>query len=151
MEQIEKVARILRVARSWLGTPYQHQASLKGVGCDCLGLVRGIWREVEGKEPESTPAYSSTWAEVNSREQLLDASSRHFAEVPTMAIQLGDVIVFRIRPRSAAKHMGILSETNKFIHAYDGNSVVESGLSNFWKQRIAGVFRFPCVVKGGAK
>ena len=28
----------------WIGTPYRHQASLKGVGCDCLGLVRGVWR-----------------------------------------------------------------------------------------------------------
>jgi len=27
--------------RDWIGTPYRHQASLKGVGCDCLGLVRG--------------------------------------------------------------------------------------------------------------
>jgi cell wall-associated NlpC family hydrolase len=25
---------IVAQARSWLGTPYRHQASLKGVGCD---------------------------------------------------------------------------------------------------------------------
>jgi hypothetical protein len=40
---------IIAAARSWLGTPYAHQASLKGVGCDCLGLVRGVWREVQGE------------------------------------------------------------------------------------------------------
>ena len=46
-------AEIVRAARSWIGTPYRHQASLKGVGCDCLGLLRGVWREVVGAEPEA--------------------------------------------------------------------------------------------------
>ncbi|MEM1422329.1 MAG: peptidase P60, partial [Pseudomonadota bacterium] len=31
-------------ASRWIGTPYRHQASLRGVGCDCLGLLRGVWR-----------------------------------------------------------------------------------------------------------
>ena len=43
--------RVISVARSWLGTPYHDQASLRGVGCDCLGLARGVWREVVGPEP----------------------------------------------------------------------------------------------------
>ena len=42
-------------ARRWLGTPYRHQASRMGVGCDCLGLVRGVWRSLYGAEPEATP------------------------------------------------------------------------------------------------
>lgn len=37
---------IVAETRDWIGTPYRHQASLKGVGCDCLGLVRGVWRAV---------------------------------------------------------------------------------------------------------
>ena len=46
---------IVEAARAWLGTPYHHQASLRGVGCDCLGLVRGVWRELYGPEPEAAP------------------------------------------------------------------------------------------------
>ncbi|MEE8633091.1 MAG: hypothetical protein V3S93_01305 [Methyloceanibacter sp.] len=49
-------------ARGWLGTPYHHQASVKGVGCDCLGLVRGLWRELCGPEPEAMPRYTRDWA-----------------------------------------------------------------------------------------
>jgi NlpC/P60 family putative phage cell wall peptidase len=49
---------IIAEARSWIGTPYHHQAALKGVGCDCLGLVRGVWRAVYGADPEHPPAYS---------------------------------------------------------------------------------------------
>jgi hypothetical protein len=48
----------VREARTWIGTPYRHQASVKGVGADCLGLVRGIWREVIGPEPAVVPPYS---------------------------------------------------------------------------------------------
>ncbi len=53
-------AAVVAAARNWLGTPYRHQASVKGVGADCLGLVRGVWREVAGEEPETVPAYSAT-------------------------------------------------------------------------------------------
>lgn len=47
--------RVVEIARRWIGTPYHHQASLKGVGCDCLGLVRGVYRELCGAEPEPMP------------------------------------------------------------------------------------------------
>ena len=59
-----------RRGAGWIGTPYRHQASLKGVGCDCLGLVRGVWRAVCGDEPEAVPAYSPDWAEASRRETL---------------------------------------------------------------------------------
>ena len=70
---------------TWLGTPYVHQASLKGVGSDCLGLVRGVWREVEGSEPQPVPSYSSTWSELDGAETLLRAAKRHFVEVEPSA------------------------------------------------------------------
>ena len=51
---------IVAAARRWIGTPYRHQASLIHVGCDCLGLVRGVWREVIGDEPEAAPPIRRT-------------------------------------------------------------------------------------------
>ena len=53
--EVSREQRIIAAARGWIGTPYRHQASLKGVGADCLGLVRGVWREVMGDEPEPPP------------------------------------------------------------------------------------------------
>jgi hypothetical protein len=64
---------IIAAARGWKGTPYHHQASLKGVGCDCLGLIRGVWRELHGAEPEVMPAYTKDWNEATGAEALLDA------------------------------------------------------------------------------
>ncbi|MDD3183389.1 MAG: hypothetical protein PHD48_11390, partial [Alphaproteobacteria bacterium] len=29
-------------ARAWLNTPFHHQASVKGAGCDCIGLIKGV-------------------------------------------------------------------------------------------------------------
>ena len=46
---------VVAVARRWLGTPYHDQASVPGVGCDCLGLARGVWREVVGPELFRSP------------------------------------------------------------------------------------------------
>ena len=59
-------ALVIAAVRGWLGTPYHDQASLKGVGCDCLGLVRGVWRELFGAEPLPLPPYSRDWGEAGS-------------------------------------------------------------------------------------
>lgn len=138
-------SRIVAEARAWIGTPYIHQASIKHVGCDCLGLVRGIWRELVGNEPEPTPAYSSDWAETGGREVLYAAAKAHFDQVDKCKIVTGDLLLFRLRVKSPAKHLGIYTGQNHFIHAYDASSVVESAMGDFWWRRIDSVFRFPGV------
>lgn len=136
--------RVLAVADSWIGTPYRHQACLKGVGCDCLGLVRGIWRELYGDEPELPPPYARDWAERGGEDRLMAAAERHFQPVASMAQALpGDMLLFRWRPEFAAKHVGILADADHFIHAYEAASVLRSALVPSWRRRIAGVFRFP--------
>ncbi|SIR15626.1 putative phage cell wall peptidase, NlpC/P60 family [Rhizobium sp. RU20A] len=136
--------RIVTIARGWIGTPYRHQASRKGVGCDCLGLVRGIWRDLYGKEPEDPVPYSADWAERGGAERLLEAAMRHFGPaLPLGDARAGDVIVLRWKTGAIAKHAGILSGPDMFIHAYEQAAVVESPLVSAWRRRIAGVFRFP--------
>ena len=135
---------IVDAARLWLGTPYHHQASLRGVGCDCLGLVRGVWRELYGSEPEVPAPYAPDWAERAGRERLLEAAERHFGAVlPVSALRPGDLIVFRWQDGAAAKHAGIAAPDDRFIHAYEQAAVIESPLVPSWRRRIAGVFRFP--------
>ena len=134
---------ILDIARDWIGTPYMHQTSLKGVGCDCLGLIRGVWREIYGGEPEKIPNYTSDWSEVNGQESLLLAAQKHCRPIVKEEIAAGDILLFRMRKNSPAKHMGILSGKDSFIHAYEGNNVVESPLNEFWIKAIAAGFEFP--------
>jgi len=140
--------RVISVARSWIGTPYRHQASTRGAGADCFGLVRGVWRELIGGEPELVPAYSPDWSEPQGEERLWSAARRHLVEQPVASAgpEPGEVILFRMRSGAVAKHLGILSEKTgleTFIHAYTHHGVVESPLSAPWRRRIVARFKFP--------
>jgi NlpC/P60 family putative phage cell wall peptidase len=134
---------IVAEARAWLGTPYRHQAAVRGVGCDCLGLVRGVWRAVHGAEPEPAPAYTADWAEASGRETMAEAAGRHMSALATSDVLPGDLLLFRWRPTLPAKHAGILVAPGRFIHAQQGAAVTEAALSPWWSRRIAFAFRFP--------
>lgn len=137
---------VLAEARGWIGTPYVHQASCKGAGCDCLGLVRGIWRALLGPEPETAPPYTMDWAEPQGEEVLWAAALRVLRPLAPCAPEPGDVLLFRMREGAIAKHLGIAADTGArptFIHAYSGHGVVESPLSAPWARRIAARFAFP--------
>ena len=138
-------AEIVAEALSWRGTPYQHQASLKGVGCDCLGLVRGVWRALLGPEPEEAPPYTPDWAEAAGSETLAEAAARHMAAVTPAEAGAGDVLLFRWRAGLPAKHAAILIGGDRFIHAQQGAAVATATLTPWWRRRIAGAFRFPGV------
>lgn len=137
---------IVDEARRWIGTPYVHQASCLGAGCDCLGLIRGVWRAVHGREPEAIPAYSMDWSEPQGEERLWRAAGRHLCPRPLSRAAMGDVVLFRMREGAVAKHLGIQSETGatpRIIHAYAGHGVVETALTGAWARRIVARFAFP--------
>lgn len=146
--------RVISAACSWLGTPYHDQASLKGVGCDCLGLARGVWREVVGPEPFPIPPYSRDWGESGPREVLADGARAMMIEVPVADATPGALILFRMMPRAIAKHVGILTgrtsrtAPDRFIHAYERLGVIEQPLTQAWRRRIAFAFLFPGSLSG---
>ena len=135
----------LSIARSFLGTPYRHQGSRKGVGCDCLGLVRGVWRALYGQEPEMPGAYSMDWYVRGGADRLWKAACRHLISIDLSAVQPGDVLLFRWRDQAPATHCGIVDEEGRLIHAYHGAAVVSSAMPHAWNRRIAGAFRFPAI------
>ena len=134
---------VLAEARTWIGTPYRHQASLRGSGCDCLGLVRGVWRALYTHEPEAVPAYSATWAEAGKTETLLNAATRHMQPLAIADAMPGDLLVFRWRVHVPAKHVGIMSGPARMIHAQENACVCDVDLSDWWQRHIAGAFQFP--------
>ncbi|MEO3387837.1 NlpC/P60 family protein [Mesorhizobium sp. CAU 1741] len=141
----DEASAALAEATRWLGTPYRHQGSTRGVGCDCLGLVRGIWRALYGCEPATPGPYAPDWAEAGGRDLLFDAARTHCRQKPQDEARPGDVLLFRWRPHYPAKHLGILASSDSFIHAYEGHAVMVSTLVPQWRRRIAGVFAFPPV------
>lgn len=136
-------AEIVATARDWLGTPYQHQASVKGVGSDCLGLLRGVWRAHLGAEPERAPPYTPDWAEIHGEETLMAAAERVLTEIPVNRALAGDVLLFRMGMGCPAKHCAVISRPGRIIHAYWGHCVVETRLVPWWRRRIAAAYQFP--------
>jgi NlpC/P60 family putative phage cell wall peptidase len=147
--------RIVAEARAWIGTPYRHQSSLKGIGCDCLGLLRGVFRATVGPEPELPPPYTPDWAEATGRDTLLEAAIRHLIRIDAEAsapgafalgeFAPGDVLLFRWRAGLPAKHAAIVTGDETMVHAHDGARVAEVAIAPWWRRRIAGVFAFPGV------
>jgi NlpC/P60 family putative phage cell wall peptidase len=140
--------RIIAAARGWLGTPYHDQASLRGVGCDCLGLARGVWREVVGPEPFPIPPYSRDWGEIGPREVLAEGARRMMPEIAVTDLQPSALVLFRMMPRAIAKHVGILTGPDSFIHAYERLGVIEEPLTNAWRRRVAFAFLFATTIDG---
>lgn len=142
--------RAVEIARDWIGTPYVHQASVKGAGTDCLGLLRGIWRGIYGHEPETVPPYTSDWAEPSREERLWAAARRHLQQLSEVVGSppegVGEVLLFRLREGAVAKHLGISAFSGSgwsFVHAYTGHGVIESPLSLPWQRRVVARFAFP--------
>jgi NlpC/P60 family putative phage cell wall peptidase len=136
-------AAVVTAARRWLGTPYHEQASVQGVGCDCLGLARGVWRTVVGPEPFPIPPYSRDWGETGPVEVLAEGARTAMLEIAPTAAGPGALVLFRMQQAAIAKHVGIVTTPDRFIHAYERLGVIEEPLTTAWRRRVAFAFVFP--------
>jgi len=132
--------QVVTAVRGWIGTPYLHQGALKGIGCDCLGLIIGVWRELGGEYSGSIPPYTSDWAEAIGRETLAEGFRQHLLEIETGEARAGDVVLFRWRGHLPAKHAAVLTEEKRMVHAQEGAFVTEVPVSDWWKRRMAYAF-----------
>jgi NlpC/P60 family putative phage cell wall peptidase len=133
-------------ARGWIGTPYRHRAAVKRAGCDCLGLIRGVWAEIGGPGEFALPPYTPDWGEPDRRECLWAALDAHLVPMVDGLPLPGEVLLFRMRAGAMGKHLGILTEGGlqpSFVHAHAGSGVIESRLSPPWQRRLVARFAFP--------
>lgn len=146
--------QIVESARSWIGTPYKHQFSVSQAGCDCLGLIRGVYRDNIGEEPEKAPAYSPSWGEAGRKELMLEVAHKHLIKSESDVLLPGQVLFFRMREGMMVKHCGIVGKApfdadnpGTMIHAYNTvGGVVEHGIVPFWTRKLVEVFDYPGVV-----
>ncbi|MEO1042127.1 MAG: NlpC/P60 family protein [Pseudomonadota bacterium] len=134
-------SHIVREALSWLSTPYRHQASAKGQGADCLGLIRGVHQSLYSTVSEVPPPYRPSPRQWGEGEPLLSAAQRHLQKTDTP--RLGDVVLFRLNRHAPISHCGIVLEADQFIHAYHGRGVIITAFSRYWQRRLAAAFSFP--------
>ncbi len=112
----------LLAAQGWLGTPYVLGAALRGAGCDCVGLIRGVWSDLTGNPAPPPPPWRQDWANSSAR-PLVAAARKYLHPIPLDHARPGDVVVLRIGGTREA-HCGILAMDGNFIHAMEGHGVV---------------------------
>lgn len=133
---------IVIAALNWVGTPYRHQASVNQVGADCLGLVRGVWRDVLGDEPEQPPAYGRRPKCRVEAQRLTEVANAYFLRTQGEP-QFGDLLLFRMRQDLPVRHCAILIDANRFVHALERRGVVETEFDALWRHRLHSFYQFP--------
>lgn len=133
-------------ARRWIGTPYVHQAARKGAGCDCLGLLRGVWSAITDDALIAVPPYTADWSEPQGDERLWRGVADLLDRKDKSDAAPGDVLLFRMQSGAVAKHVGLQADIGlrpTFIHAYQGHGVVENALTAPWQRRVVARFSVP--------
>lgn len=135
-------ARIVSLARAWIGTPYHPAADIKGVGVDCGMLLVRVFVDV-GLVPAFDPRpYATDWHLHRGEERYLSFVLAACDERDDpQETQPGDILVFRFG--RCWSHGGIVSTTAPLclIHAFAAaGCVIEDQLGANPKLRNPRVF-----------
>lgn len=134
---------IIQEARTWIDTPYHHLAAVKGVGCDCIGLLIGVWKELLGELPSPPPVYSPQWHLHQKESQLIQVLKGQYNFTETTGPKPGSVLCFGLA-KGPAHHAGIMTERGTFVHSIKmAKRVAEVTLDNLWSKRLHVVLDYP--------
>lgn len=130
---------IIAAARAWIDTPFRHQGRVRGVGCDCVGLVVGVAAALALPVQDAT-GYSRH-PQGRALRAALDAQLVPLSGGPAP----GRVLLFAIE--AEACHVGIVAHTAAgdltLIHAYaQARRVVEHHLDDVWHARVVQSYGF---------
>ena len=132
---------IAAAAEKWIGTPFPWQAQVRGVGCDCKGLVAGVARDCGRAEADEIEALAADYGAVVDVMRLRAGLDRLFDRVAIS--RAGDVLLVRIGGK--AQHLAIAAPTamrpSRAIQALDTGprQVIATGVP---RALIAGVYRW---------
>lgn len=134
---------IVSAARGWLGTPYHHQARLKDVGVDCIGLVIGVARELQLIAPEFDVTGYSRHPDGRA---LMAMAREKMTPVTLDQMQIGDVVVVGFD--KLPQHFGIIGDYRhggfSIIHAASAyGQVIEQRLMFSKAMFFVAAFQLP--------
>lgn len=136
---------IIRVAEEWIGTPFHQQGRQKQVGCDCIGLILGIAKEVGAVSLTNQPwdkCDIHTYNALTDSQLLLNLIPKYFKEsiyFNDSKISPGEILLIQIT--ESQYHLSIKSNNNKIIHACSSlGRVVSHKIIPTWK--IIKTFQF---------
>lgn len=129
-----------------MGTPWHHQAYVKGVGCDCIGLGAGVALAVGVREAAEWLRDTAFRGYGRDPSPLLrQACSKYLDPIKIGELDRGDLALFAVTGSNTAPwHFGLVSALNPttIIHAnLARRKVVENSLP-MANATIVGAYRF---------
>ena len=106
---------IVREALEWVGTPFHDCASVKGQGCDCIGLLKGVYTAVGIVQPFDMPAYPPQWFQHHDEPKFLNGLASYGARRVKEG-QPGDIAMYNYGRHAA--HGGIIIDERTIVHAF---------------------------------
>ena len=128
-ELTDRQERLIREAMEWQGTPYKYGGEEKGGGTDCSGFVMSVYRDAVGMK---LPRNSAAQAEF-----CKSVKDRHAHACDLVFFATGS-------DSSKVSHVGMILDTENFIHASSIKGVIITRFDNpWWLRRIVGFGRVP--------
>lgn len=137
--------KIIEHARDWIGTPYQHQGYLRGLACDCVGLVLAVGRELSFINITHSELLKIwNYGRLPNPVMMLATMEKFLTRSQDEELKEGDILLIEWKP-GYPMHLAIYTgnKTNTIIHAYRVcGFVCEQRLDKLWKGRINSVWRY---------
>lgn len=108
-------AAIVRVAQTWLGTPYHPEGRVKGAAVDCGMLIAEVYEEAGIIPHVDVPHYAADFHKHNRVEQYLAIILRYGHRIPAGAQKPGDVAMWKFG--HTRSHGAIIIDWPLVIHA----------------------------------
>jgi hypothetical protein len=136
--------QIVDEARSWIGTPFHHQAYRKGVGSDCIGMIAGVGLHfnLPGMVEWDRRSSSHNYAEQPDPRYLLSVCDEFLDRVPKAAIELADILLLRFE--TDPMHFSLVTKRDPLyvIHSLSRlGRVAEHRIDDAWGGRVMRAYR----------
>ncbi len=137
---------IVQEAREYLGTPWKHQARVKGLAVDCIGLIGGVAVALGlpgGEEWMSDPRLHN-YGRTPDPEVLLAGCNAYLDPITIADAWLGDVLIMRARRIIFPTHFAIISRVDPIyiIHSRLEHKVAENRLDEKTANLVLYAFRY---------
>ena len=134
-------------ARAWLGTPFRHQSSMKGVACDCIGLVKGVGVSlglVDYDEQSDKARPYLNYRLLPDSKKMREGLAIFLVPITVSEATLADILF--LAWTKEPQHVALITDCG-IIHSYSGvGKVVEHSLDADWKHRVTSAYRYPYFV-----
>ncbi len=135
------MADVPKWVAGYIGIPFKTGGTTRE-GCDCVGLVRMVWRERFGRDlPDYDGAHWSAEIEASSLREAAERYSRLFRRIEAGEERLGDGILIRMRGHPL--HLAMVVTPGWMLHVEtETDSCLTEYRTSAWRNRLLGFYRF---------